>query len=236
MNHPVQPLPPRILCERGSERMKKRMSARSCGILAAAALGLAAGCDNSTEPKHKDTGPAYLARTSPLNLLENLRLAYVNRDLVGYDSLLATGFEFYFSAEDQYIAEKFTRIEELAVHGSMCSSTQVESVTVSFIVGALTLDTGEPDPENPGQFLWTLTATNADLVLRVNHGGQPAIYEVQAGIEQFWFREESWTDARGNPIWTIVKWRELSELVPGGPARPMPGHHSSWGEIKLLFR
>ncbi len=216
--------------------MKSRMSARSCGILAAAALCLVAGCDNSTEPKRKDTGPAYLARTSPQNLLVNLKLACVNRDLAPYDSLLAAGFEFYFSAEDTSIAEKLNRSEEIAVHRNLCSSTKVESIALSFTLGDLTLDTDQPDPAHPGQFLWTLTATNVDLRLQVTEDGATKTYEMQDGVEQFWFREESWTDAHGNAIWAIVKWKELTDLIPDGAARTMAVELRSWGQIKAQFR
>jgi hypothetical protein len=220
----------------GSERMKTRTSVWSCGILAAAVLCLVAGCDDSTKPKDEDTGPTYQARTSPQNLLANLKLAYEERELTPYDSLLATEFEFYFSEEDQRIAEKLTRNEEITVHENMFSSTQVEDITLTFSLGDLALDTNEPDPAHPGQFLWTLTATNVDLVLRVTRDGMTTFYDMEDGIEQFWFREESWTDAHGNAIWMIVKWRELTDLIPDGAARTMAVEEGSWGSIKSMFR
>ncbi len=216
--------------------MKARVRVWAFGILAAAALWGISGCEQSTEAPAIEYPSPYLARTSPQNLLANLRLAYVNRDLAAYDSLLATDFAFYFSEEDQAIAEKLTRSEELTVHGNICSSTHVESIALSFTLGDLTLDTDQPDLAHPGQFLWTLTATNVDLRLQVIQDGEMTTYEMQDGVEQFWFREESWTDAHGHKIWTIVKWRELTDLIPDGAARTMAVELTSWGQLKDLYR
>ncbi len=216
--------------------MSSRAIVHAHGILAALLLCLAAGCSSDDGPGPVPHDDPYEARTSPQNLIANLKTAYLLREVVPYDSLLATDFEFLFSEEDQMIGEKLTRTEEMTVHQNMFSSDAVQSITLSFTNGELTQDTGEPDPANPGQFLWTLIMTNADLMLRVLWDGQTTTYEMQDGIEQFWFRQVPWTDSHGNPIWKIVKWRELTDLYPDGPARPMPVEGASWGQLKDLYR
>ncbi len=215
--------------------MKTRSRTWLHALLGVGMLALAAGCgDDAAKPAVIDDDP-YEARTSPQNLIANLKVAYLERELAPYDSLLATDFEFLFSEEDQQIAEKLTRLEEMTVHQNMFSSDAVQTITLALTIGELTLDADEPDPANPGQFLWTLTVTNADLMLLVLRDGLTTTFEMQDGIEQFWFRQVPWTDSHGNPIWKIVKWRELTDMIPDGAARPMPTEFNSWGQIKAMF-
>lgn len=192
--------------------MNRPMRILTLAALAATGVTLLSGCPFSTDPKPPDKPPSvYEPRTSPANLLKNLRTAYLLREAAQYESLLAKDFEFYFSEEDQHIAEKYTRDDEIGVHRRMFSSDEVQQLTLSFNASALTEDVNKPDPKYPDRNLWTITLTNVDLLLRRTELGAPKTYELQEGIEQYWFRQESWIDPdSGQKIWTIVQWKELS--------------------------
>ncbi len=196
--------------------MNRHLRILALAALAAAGVALMSGCPFSTDPK--DPPPPedpYLPRTSAANLLLNLKTAYLLREVAPYESLLARDFEFYFSEEDQSIAEKLTRDEEISIHRNMFGSDEVQNITLSFTTGDLTEDVNKPDPRYPDRNLWTITLTNVDLTLRVVNEGQTTTYELQDGIEQYWFREEAWTDRKtGDKIWTIVQWKELTDLIP----------------------
>ncbi len=194
---------------------------RPIRIAAPAAMALAAfllsGCPFSTNSNKKVVDPPppieYKPRTSIENLLLNLEQAYVNREAAEYESLLAEDFEFYFSEEDQHIAVKLNRDDEIGVHQRMFSASEVQGIELSFSEGQIFEDDTTPDPKYPDRFLWTITLTNVDLKLHAtNDQGVLVTHHLDNGVEQFWFREEAWTDPdTGDNIWTIVQWREFSQ-------------------------
>ena len=78
-----------------------RVSARV--IAALAVLGLS-GCPftpDQDDDNHKPPPVQFRPRTSPENLLENLKAAYQERNVDEYDSLLADDFDFIFCPYDQ---------------------------------------------------------------------------------------------------------------------------------------
>jgi hypothetical protein len=169
-------------------------------------------------------------RTSPQNLLYNLHGAYEHRFAAPYESLLAVDFLFLFCENDQSIADHFDRDDEVTAHQDMFSSLEVQSVQLDFALGELTEDVNMPDPKYPDRNLWTLMMTNVDLELRC----WDMTYPLEDGIEQFWFREESWTDPHtGLPAWTIVRWQEQNPPEFAGRTPVMP---VTWGGIKALYR
>ncbi len=181
--------------------------------LSVAAMAILGGCPFMTKPEEKPPTPTvtYLPRTSAENLLKNLKTAYVHRQAAPYESLLATDFEFFFAEEDQHIAEKYTRADEVEVNQNMCNSSDVDYVQLDFSVGDLLPDPTKADPKYPDRNLWKLTATNVDLELRRREGGDSKTYQLQNGIQNFWFREESWVDPKnGLKVWTIVQWQEVT--------------------------
>jgi hypothetical protein len=149
-------------------------------------------------------------------------------------------FQFYFSEEDQQIAEKLVRTEEVTVHQNMFASPQVEGITLEFTLDDPVLDEGKPDPARPGEHLWTVLMTNVDLNLRTHYGqGGHITYKMENGIEQFWFRQEDRVaPGSGNAIWTIVEWKELTQNYPddrGAAGGAAAVQSASWGRIKALF-
>ncbi|MCK4305372.1 MAG: hypothetical protein KAY24_14130 [Candidatus Eisenbacteria sp.] len=187
--------------------------------------------------------PLFLPRTSPENLIANLRVAYDEWDLAEYDSLFAADFIFFLMPDDQHIAEHFDRELEIAIHGNLFDTEFVQTLILMFetVTGEdITLDEARSTPQDS---LWTAVMTNVDLlVFGVTPGHpyeHPMGYEMEDGQEQFWFRKNAWTDpGSGEQVWTIVEWREiytggtrLGQALSVPPAGP-----SSWGVIKALYR
>jgi hypothetical protein len=200
--------------------MNRALRLLTLATAATAAAATLSGCPFATKTGDGIIDPhpivTYEPRTSPQNLLLNLKKAYNLRETAPYESLLATDFEFYFSEEDQQIAEKLTRDQEIDTHRNMCTSAQVDDISLEFPMAEAILDENKPDPKYPDRNLWTIVLTNVDLVLRTkDNQGQSMTYKLEDGIEQFWFREESWLDPKtGKNIWTIVQWKELTQLNP----------------------
>jgi len=194
--------------------MRRPIRLLTLAALSVVAMAALSGCPFSTKPEPPDpVDPVtYLPRTSAENLLANLKTAYEERQTAPYESLLATDFEFYFAEQDIQIATKYTRDDEIEVHRNMCNSSDVDYVRLEFTLGELLPDPTHADPKYPDRNLWTLTATNVDLELRRREGGDVKTYQLDDGIQKFWFREEAWTDPKnGGKVWTIVQWNELSE-------------------------
>lgn len=195
--------------------MKRPLRTFAIVALAAAGSALLSGCPFSTDKGDpKPTPSIYRLRTEPENLMYNLKMAYLQRETAEYESLLAQDFEFFFSEEDQQIAEKLTRDEEIDIHRNMCTSDRVQSITLAFPEADLQEDVNKPDPKYPDRNLWTMVITNVDLELRATDDqGHSTTYRLEDGVEQYWFRQESW-EIDGDPVWTIVQWKELTDMVP----------------------
>ncbi|MCK4305499.1 MAG: hypothetical protein KAY24_14780 [Candidatus Eisenbacteria sp.] len=179
------------------------------------------GCPFSTDTRKTDPEPfkpTFLPRTSPKNLLENLKVAYDERDITEYDSLLAGDFTFILSPDDQNIAECFDRQQEIGVHENMFDGELVQTLRLTFdrvMESNIVFDEVKSTLEDPW---YTTVIMNVDLFLfgvTPSHPDEPAQgYEMDNGQEQFWFRKNGWTDTEGDSIWTIVEWQEIS--VGGG--------------------
>jgi hypothetical protein len=161
-------------------------------------------------------------------------MAYQERDLIEFDSLLAKDYRFYFAEEDQDLADSLTAEQEVGVHNNLFDSDYVAQLVVSFDMGQVTRDTLEWSPKDD---VWTMTITNVDLYV---FGRTPRFpedelraYEMEDGRQRFWFRRNPWTHGpSGDRIWTIVRWQEL-ERDKTSPAAP---DESTWGQIKVAYR
>jgi len=206
------------------------------GFLGSLMHGL--GCSDDDSPTRHESPPAIPDRSSPEAVLTSLREAYLNRQANDYDSLLAADFEFHFCEEDYQIAQKLTRSEEMQVHRNMFGSTEVQNLALSFTLGEPAPDASRPDTLGVNAHLWTVRMVNTDLELRRTSEGGYMTYRVEDAVERFWFRrEQRVTSGTGQPIWTIVEWREISvdDLIKGGTRGGAKVQDSSWGRIKALF-
>lgn len=80
-------------------------------------------------------------RTSPANLLANLKLAYEERNAIELLDLLATDFEFYFSeADQQQFPEPLKAAEEYLLHTRMFDPAWAMNLRLDYHVGEVLPD------------------------------------------------------------------------------------------------
>ncbi len=189
--------------------MRHRQCAAAMAIGLIALLGVS-GCpfmpdqDNNGGPPPP---PAFLARTSPENLLNNLKSAYKQRAAAEFESLLAQNFTFVLSADDANkpgMDPQWGRDVEVRAHQRMFDNTYVITLTLDFVVGPRQWDAAEG--------MYTILISNVNLYLHgstPSHPGDPKEYRVENSNCKFWFVQKGWTDAsNGLPVWTIVKWED----------------------------
>jgi hypothetical protein len=178
------------------------------GAVLLTALGIA-GCpfmpeDNPPIPPP----PTFLSRTTPQNLLHNLKQAYKERNIAEYESLLANpGFTFVLSEEDQAkpdMPDNWGRDPEILIHSRMFDAEMVQQLTLDFIVGDVVWD--------PAQAMYSVLITNVNLYLYGSTPGHPTEvkeYRVSDSRSKFWFKKNPWTTAAAHDsIWTIVMWED----------------------------
>jgi hypothetical protein len=202
------------------------------GLVLAMAAALT-GCPFSTSPDDKappDPVQSFVPRTSVANLLENLKAAYDERVPAEYESLLARDFVFVFSDLDQtdptVPSDDLTREDEVRIHESMFDATLVQTLTLRFHYDIQELEIDE-EYTTENDTIWTLYVTNVYLYLyggTPQHPNEPEGYELDGGVEQLWFRKNSWTHSNGSPIWTIMRWKEhnFGSGVAFAEVRPQP--------------
>ena len=213
-----------------------------CIVLAAltAVVLTGSGCEKSAGPEGRLRIPepvVYAAPTTPGSLLENLLLAYAERNVAEYAALLAVDYEFEFSDIDQQDpdvpADPFDRSTEVGVHERMFDATLVQTLTLDYEFDPADLAV-DPDLSSPADTLWTLLVWNMDLLLygaTPRHPNEPEAFELEDGVTQFWFRESDQLDpSSGELAWEIVRCKEHN--FGGGK----PESRSSWGSIKSLFK
>jgi hypothetical protein len=196
----------------------------------AACLLVPLGCSDKSVCPCKESSP-FLARTSPENVLENLKLCYGHRAVAEYESLLAQDFAFEPSEGDYELPDQWGRNQEVAIHRNMFDAELVQTLSLGFDVGERVFDSTAQ--------LWTIMVTNVDLNLfgMTPHLQTPKEYSVVDGTSRFWFRRNSW-NAPGTQekTWTIVKWEDEPIDLLSRP-RPLPAatNNTSWGTIKAIF-
>ena len=180
-------------------------------------------CASATTP--------FLPRTSPENLLRNLKLAYEKRNVAEYESLLAVDFTFVLSVEDAGqpgMPSQWGRNTEIAVHWHMLDTDLVTYLALDFVVGGRVFD-------DIAQ-LWTVTITHVDLELTGMTPDHPISksYSVRNGTSKFWFRQNDWTaPGTSDRTWSIVKWEDSPLYSRGAPGAAEP---ANWGTVKSVYR
>jgi hypothetical protein len=173
----------------------------------------------------------FLPRTSPANLLHNLKQAYKERDIEEYDSLLAQDFTFFLSEEDQQypgMPDSWGHDEEIQIHTVMFDQEYVQTLSLDYLVGNLTWD--------PGEGKQSVAIQHVNLFL---YGATPAHptdvkeYRVPDSRSKFWFRKNGWLwPGTRDSVWTIVMWKDSPQGSSRDASRASP---QSWGAIKHLF-
>ena len=215
-------------------RIPKLTWPRFVAVACFAFLAAFAGCGDgkTSAPDHEES--PFLPRTSPANLLHNLKTAYAERDVAEFDSLLANpGFTFVLSQVDQDkpdMPDSWGRDPEILIHSRMFDAEMVQTLTLDFIVGDVTWDAT--------QGMYSVMVTNVNLFLYGSTPGHPTEvkeYTVSDSRSKFWFRKNPWTTgAAHDSVWTIVRWED-EPIGSRGARSPNAAERSSWGVIKTLF-
>jgi hypothetical protein len=190
------------------------------------------GCGDKKTAPGPDKESNFLPRTSPTNLLHNLKQAYAERDLAEYDSLLAEDFVFILSEEDQQMPDmpdSWGRDIEILIHTCIFGSQYLQTITLEYEIGDTTWDAEE------GKYAAVIQHVN--LYLYGSTPGHPTEvkeYRVSDGRSRFWFRKNGWfSPGTQNSVWTIVKWQDnpVSSREASGGVESW-----SWGALKALCR
>ena len=200
--------------------------------------GLGWGCGNEwTLPPDEIPGSPFLPRSSPENLLANLKAAYADRNLAEYESLLARNDPAFIALlcprdggmpgwpDERYCWGSQTEID---IHELMFDTTFVKTLTLDYTIG---------ERQWHGTIhMWSIPVADVNLRLcgiipgREGEGVQEL--KVEGATSQFWFRKEPWTvPGARDSVWTIVRWED-----PTPEGLQTPGHTASWGEVKRLYR
>ncbi len=189
--------------------------------LIATALGLSGCSSGCTCPDEVED--IYPARTSPQNVIEKLRLAYVNMDADAYVDCLADDFTFHVNPRiagnpDLDVPETWDRTFEETIHRAMfAENSSAERV-------ALTLTTVSKE-WNESDGLWRYTEAPD---VRVTVTGDLTFYANSP--QRFVLAiDEDRTGRDGEELWAIVEWHDLEE------SWTRPGEDSTWSSIKWLW-
>jgi hypothetical protein len=209
--------------------------ARILAAVAIGALAALAACDHDIViiDGVMPPPPTFLPRTSPQNLLHNLKLAYKHRDIAEYESLLANpDFTFVLSPEDQqkpYLPDDWGRDPEILIHSRMFDAEMVQQLTLDFVVGDVVWDAT--------QGMYTVMISNVYLYLYGSTPGHPTEvkeYRVSDSRSKLWFRKNPWTTgASHDSVWTIVRWEDEPADTR---ALKGPPEHLTWGSTKACFQ
>jgi len=182
-------------------------------------------------------GPAadslYPLRTSPVNVINKLVLAYVRMDAEAYLDCLAEDFIFFLNPDDltdyPELPAYWDKVEEATIHGNMfAEDTDVERIALVFTGVSTSYDdagTGDPFDDT-----WVFLE---DIDLRIQL--PPDLTLHAQAPEQFTLGvDPDETGHGGELLWEIRRWYDISEEGGRGPD-PMV-EDASWGTIKAIYR
>lgn len=188
-----------------------KLTPRAASIILGSCLGvLLSGCLFSDDscPDSCPEPSLFLPRTSPENLLQNLRTAYREQAWAEFESLLAGAFTFYFSEEDTLRPE---------IPGEWGSSEQFEHCSRLFdalCVTGLSLEFVHTPPRFDAEYfdgidsLWVTEVSDITLEFwerpECDPEAEPVLCRTEGGAAEFHFCKNAWCHENGQPIWAIV--------------------------------
>jgi hypothetical protein len=184
-------------------------------LASAVALSLVTGCTD-IEPPPIIKLP-YPAQTSPDNVLQKLKLSYVQRDPVAYAEILADDFAFYFDPstleENPTLPTFWGRIADSTSTADLFASEEISDIRLS----VMEYDKVPEVVNEVGREHWRLIKLT-DEKLEVDKKPQPGEDEgttllVEGQPHHFYFRKgKTEADTLGSTSsqdWFIVRWEDL---------------------------
>ncbi len=206
---------------------RRLAAATALAALLVTALGLS-GCSNSGCTCPDEVEVTYKLRTSPEDVLYNLKTAYVYMNLDEYLDCLAEEFVFHLNPNDydeSEMPESWGKQDEEDIHENMfASDSDVERIALILTDGQKDYDTG-PNPVDPMDDRWHYWE---GVDLRVAVAGDLTF--CATAEQEFTFRIDPLeVGPEGETLYEIIDWWDLEDLN-------RPGGSRSWGSIKALFR
>ena len=208
-----------------------RLTAAALPVLLTTAFGLS-GCSSSCTCPDEVDDP-YKLRTSPENVLYNLKTAYIYMNLDEYLYCLAEEFEFHLNPDDIAIDPELPvswgKQDEEDIHEIMFDPDSgigptVEGITLTLTDGQRYYDQG-PDPLDPMDDRWHYWE---GVDLRVSVAGDLTLHATAE--QEFIFRIDPLEVGReGETLYEVIEWWDIRD-----PDRPT--EDSSRGSIKSLYR
>jgi hypothetical protein len=227
-------------------------------VVAASTVGLVlSSCsEKSTKPKPRSCQDCLVVRTSPANVLNNLRVIYSVKDnnvntledahslaRTYYRELFDPSFKFYFLPGDVPPGQQedwWGRDDEAASFDSLLTKRAlgiISEIQLSWSPGAAMPD-NRMDPGSPPALLhpnwkWIhVTSILLDVVLPAGNG-----YRVPLGLADFYFGP----DPADSTLWVITEWWDRQPDYSPSQSRSrsrvsMLYEPTSWGRIKGLFK
>ena len=190
---------------------------------AVALLALSCGDEEGVTPREPDR----LAPTSPANVLENVELAFNNRDVDLLKAMLSTTFVFYFDPDDvgQNPPGSEYEIPESISYTEFCTAAEnmlKKAYSLSFTIYAEKV--GSPPA---GANKYRAEGVELYFLLMVDELNG---FLVDQGYFNFEF--ERYEAAGGKSFWRLVKWWDFTAYPYGDRAAPAP---ASFGRALALY-
>ena len=195
-------------------------------------------CGSACDDDKKVTPPEvsdYLDQSSAVNVLENLKTAYVKREYAQYEKLFSADFIFVFNPADvddpiNPTPQQWARADEMDATRNLLTHDHVEGISLNWSPGQLTAD---------DTYGWKIRVDDVLLDVQTrNELGEVWILQVKGATHRFYFREESNLTPAGRKKWVCTRWEDspIGLARSGGSAVRPETEETSWGAIKGLYR
>jgi len=191
---------------------------------AVALLALSCGEEEGVTPREPDR----LAPTSPANVLENVELAFNNRDVELLKAMLSTTFVFYFDPDDvgQNPPGKPYKIPESWSYAEFYNA--VNNLYTEAYSIKLTIPTGNVGTPGENETTYRADKISISLLVMVDELNG---YMADQGYCNFAF--ESYTSEAGKKCWRVTKWWDRTAVPADARLGVSP---ASLGKVFALFK
>ncbi len=212
------------------------MKAHLYCLILLAALAFVASCSEDDPVDPGDSISTYQPLTTREAVLNNIELAWTDRESGRIDELLDAGFVFFLSARDvaQGLPAYWSRADELQATTSLFnSSTGTTGLVLSSLHFDIQFDEVEWHPIHPPSApteTWYTTTVPYTFTIVTEQGDR---YIQPPGAEaQFTVRE---VDAGGSREWRLLEWRDFVDTVARALGSASTAQ-DTWGAFKALYR
>lgn len=176
--------------------------------------------------------------TSRYAVLNNIEVAWNQRESAKVDELLDDNFAFYFAPGDVggSIPAYWNRADELATttalftsnsvppaNGPVCSSMRLD-LQLDNVIWAEVPDTVLDETRYATTIFYTFTFEMEPATTYIAQTGAKAQFTVRNALQG------------GNDHWQLVEWRDLGNSLVTGSRQIAATSEATWGSIKALYR